>query len=91
MEGGGGENFVMSSNIKTREKKRTKDNYLKYSLYEDELNPRLPYKENVNTRREKTPKCSSCSTHLSIHDKLLYSSSSQSNFSIVEVCTLYVY
>ena len=51
--GGGKENFVMSSNIKTREKKRTKDNYLKYSLYKDELNPSLPYKENVNTRREK--------------------------------------
>ena len=67
MQGGGGgkENFLMSSNNKTREKKRTKDNYLKYSLYKDELNPSLPYKENVNTRREK-PRNVRAAAHISL-------------------------
>ena len=41
---GGGENFVMSSNIKTREKRE-------YLLCKDKLNPILPYKESV--QREK--------------------------------------
>ena len=49
----GRENFVMSSNSKTREKKKTKDSCSKYSLFKVELNAILPYKENVNVPREK--------------------------------------